>query len=203
MNTWMTTERRRKINELISLVARNKNPEAWQELYLLLRPFAVGFTVKRVQNHEQVEDIVQSSFLRFRQICHRYRVGANGFSFFSGTLRMVIMEQLRGAGESGSARAPLSLSYIKAGSMPFDRFAGDLSEPEGRLLRTQMDEAFERAVKQLPPAMAEAAELRIARGLNIREAAEMSGCTVPAMRKRLARAVARMRSELAHFRVSG
>ena len=195
----MNAERRKKISDLMSRAARGGHLGVWRELYVVLHPFAVCFARKRLSNLEDAEDIAQEAFLRLKNVCYRYRDSADGVAFFGSILNNVVLEHLAKRGKNGSERTPFSLSGVDAASLPTVPLQKGLSDPEQEAHDVQFRQAFEEAVRRLPPAMREAVELRLIDGLKNAEASKKADCGVPTIKQRLTRALRRLRSELAAF----
>lgn len=196
----MTPERRRQINKHMARVARGGHPESWDELYLLLYPFALTYARKRIPDLDEAEDLVQESFLRLWNVRRRYREGADGYSFFSNILRRVIWKHLSRKAEPGSVGSPVSLDTAKMKPATGAALWDGLSAPEREAHVAQLREELGAAIESLPPALRAAAEARVLEGMKNLEAAQQAGCGVPAQKARLKRALAKVRSRLTKFR---
>ena len=67
--------------------------------------------------------------------------------------------------------------------------AGQQPDPVNLTERQELIEIIEETIAKLPPKSREAIKLRFINGLNLKEAAENSGCTESAFRERLCYAI--------------
>jgi len=180
---------RGRITKLMATLAQAGSTEALRDLYFMLRPFAVAYVRSRTSRTDLVEDIVQESFLRLREISSRYREGADGFSFFYGVLKNVTREHLRNsrvAPRTWLADTPASGEDPPSGE-------GQSQEDDGH---SAFSAKLASALANLPPKLAQAVQLRVLEGLSSEDAARRAGCSSVALRKRLSRALRRLRSRL-------
>ena len=149
---------------------------------------------------DNIEDLVQESFVCLREVAHSYRVGADGWSFYSKVLRYVILKQQTRNSQVGSTRLPIVFTDLEQQITVSDLAAGEASDPGEDLDHEYLSIELDSAIKELPLAMQEAIKLCIEEELFSADAADQAGCTAPAMRKRLSRTLVILRDHLRKFR---
>jgi RNA polymerase sigma factor (sigma-70 family) len=195
----MTPEQRRQINEYMARLAHDGHPESWRELYILLRPFAVRMAAQRIKDPHALEDVVQSSFLRLHKVSHRFHERADAVSFYEHILVNVIRENHTRHRRDGAVLLLPDLSGI-AEEFPTGQRSGTLTDPEYATYRSHLWERFDKAMENLPPTMQEAVLDRLVEGMTSSQAAGKAKCSSVAIRKRLERALVKLRARLRGFR---
>jgi RNA polymerase sigma factor (sigma-70 family) len=194
----MTPEQRRQINEQMVRLARNGHAQSWGELYVLLRPLAVGMAARKVRDPHDVEDVIQTSFLRLHEICHRFRAESNAISFYEHILVNVIRENhARHKRHVAVSPSPGLLGIPE--ELPSHKESSALTAPEHEAHLAHFWQRFDKAMSSLTPAMQEAVLARLVRGMTSNQAAEESNCSPALVRKRLERALIKLRDGLRRF----
>jgi RNA polymerase sigma-70 factor (ECF subfamily) len=182
---------REEVRALLLSIRDNEHHEPWAKLYCLLRPFAMAVTRRHVSDIYAIEDVVQESFLRLKRVSSRYKAEADGLSFFRGVLRNVIREHEARLRRSRTVRRWSEEGGVE-GTFPGDKAKRPREDSDG-----DWRDALATAMRKLSPSLTEAVRLRVFGAMDCEQAARCAGCSVVAMRKRMSRAMERLRSEIA------
>jgi RNA polymerase sigma-70 factor (ECF subfamily) len=141
------------------------------------------YAVRMIGDREDAEEALQDAFLRAYRALHRYRDEER----FGGWLFRILVNQCRTVVARRQRRAALLAGAPwepPEATAPPDAEEGELREE------------LERALAELPPPAREALLLRYAEELTYEEMATITGSGVSALKMRVRRACARLRSLL-------
>jgi RNA polymerase sigma-70 factor (ECF subfamily) len=158
--------------------------DAWEALYVRLRPRLFAMCLRKLENREDAEDAVSETMLRAVRAANTFRWRNAGFdAWIFRICRNVVIDMLR----SRSRRAVL----------PPDEERLNVGIVEEGVVLADEHAAVRRALERLPADDRELLELRIIGGLSSEEVAYVLGKRPGAVRTAQSRALARMRTYLA------
>jgi RNA polymerase sigma-70 factor (ECF subfamily) len=164
--------------------ALHGDADAWEALYVRLRPRLFAMSLRQLGNREDAEDAVATAMLRAVQAARSFRWRDAGFdAWIFRICRNVIIDMLR----SRSRRAVPPAA--EAGPEP--------ASVEERVVLADEHAAVRRALERLPADDREILELRVVAGLSSDEVAYVVGMRPGAVRTAQSRALTRMRTFLA------
>jgi RNA polymerase sigma-70 factor (ECF subfamily) len=164
--------------------ALHGDADAWEALYVRLRPRLFAMSLRQLGNREDADDAVATAMLRAVQAASSFRWRDAGFdAWIFRICRNVIIDMLR----SRSRRAVLPAG--EAGPEP--------ASVEERMVLADEHAAVRRALERLPADERELLELRVVGGLSSEEVAYVLGMRPGAVRTAQSRALTRMRTYLA------
>lgn len=159
--------------------------QTWEDLY--------AYAYRRVQNHEEAEDVTQESYARLWSMAPRLR-DRNGE--VEGLLRIIALNIIRDGWRRRKARgAPVPLDLVSES----DHGAPDLhwgSEPDERLV-------IQGALDRLPEDQRRVVVLRLIEGHTVRETARRTAKSEAAVRALQYRALNNLARELGLTRKGG
>lgn len=162
--------------------------EAFEELVRRHAERLYAVVVRFVADEEEAQEVTQEAFLRAWGSIGRFRGQSQ---FFTWLYRIGINEAKRRAGR----RPPAGLFSSSDHDLLSE--ASDWSEaPQSRLEQSDLRQALERAIRQLPMRYRAAVILRDVEGLSTREAAEVMDLSQAALKSRLHRARLALRRSL-------
>jgi RNA polymerase sigma factor (sigma-70 family) len=159
---------------------------AFEALYQRVSSKLFGYLVRLTRERERAEDLLQITFAKVHRARSSYLRGAPVLPWMLAIARRSFYDERR----AKSVRAE-DLSHD--GTLPEPR-----SEDTG--LPTEIAEALERALDQMPEAYREAIQLTKITGLTVAEAAEVLGATPTAVKLRVHRGYEVLRTELDRFK---
>jgi RNA polymerase sigma-70 factor (ECF subfamily) len=152
-----------------------------------------GFGMRICRNREDAEEVLQETMLAVAKSAETWR-GDAAFSTWLYTIarNACARRRRRRVGE------PQQMESIDEPSASADlsQMHSDLCVPEEELERSRMRDALTSAIDALPSDMREIVILRDVEGLRAREVADTLQISVPAVKSRLHRARARLRTSL-------
>jgi RNA polymerase sigma-70 factor (ECF subfamily) len=158
--------------------------DAWEVLYVRLRPRLFAMCLRKLGNREDAEDAVSETMLRAVRAANTFRWRNAGFdAWIFRICRNVVIDMLR----SRSRRAVL----------PSGEEQPQVGTVEEGVVLADEHATVRRALDRLPPNDRELLELRIIGGLSSEEVAYVLGKRPGAVRTAQSRALARMRTYLA------
>jgi RNA polymerase sigma-70 factor, ECF subfamily len=158
------------------------NPLAFDALYTRVSPKLFGYLLRLARNRSRAEDLLQITFTKIHRARASYLEGAPFLPWASAIARRTFFDEIRSA---RSRREDLSTD-------------GSLPEPvEAPPVETsELEDALERALDDLPEAYREAIQLTKVTGLSMQEAALVLGTTPTAVKLRVHRGYVALRKAL-------
>jgi RNA polymerase sigma-70 factor, ECF subfamily len=164
--------------------ALHGDADAWEALYVRLRPRLFALCLRRLGNREDAEDAVAETMLRAVRAANTFRWRDAGFdAWIFRICRNVVADMLR----SRSRRAVV----------PAGEWSPDPGTVEEEVVLAEEHADVRRALERLPADDRELLELRLIGGLSSEEAAYVLRMRPGAVRTAQSRALARMRTYLA------
>jgi RNA polymerase sigma-70 factor, ECF subfamily len=158
--------------------------DAWETLYVRLRPRLFAMCLHKLGNREDAEDAVSETMLRAVRAANTFRWRNAGFdAWIFRICRNVVIDVLRSRGR-------------RAVIPPVDGCPA-VSTVEERVVLTDEHAAVRRALDRLPADDRELLELRVVAELSSEDVAYVLGKRPGAVRTAQSRALARMRTYLA------
>jgi RNA polymerase sigma-70 factor, ECF subfamily len=169
--------------------AAHRDPAAFARLYReYLRP-VYSYTLVRVGNCEEAEDLTSQTFLAALQGIDRFRGQSTFSTWLFGIARNKCADYFR---QHYRASREIEIDFAEKVPAP-DPQMDDLVEQQARL------EELARKTRQLPPDEAEALSLRIFGGLNAAEVGQVMGKSQSAVKMLVLRAARTLRPRLEHW----
>jgi RNA polymerase sigma-70 factor, ECF subfamily len=161
---------------------------AFAELYDALAPRLHQYLARQTRDTSRAEDLLQQTLLHIHRARGRFAAGADVFPWAFAIARRLFIDGLRrGKHEVVAATAGGDSFYESAGTAP----------PADDLLHTKrVAQAVARELAKIPETHRVAFELVKTEGLSMREAAEVLGTTVTAVKLRAHRAYVALRAAL-------
>jgi RNA polymerase sigma-70 factor, ECF subfamily len=159
------------------------DPDAWDELYLRLRPRLFGLCLQRLGNPDDAEDAVAETMLRAVKGASSFRWRGGGFDAWMFRICINVINDM---GRVRERRKALLVN---------DRGV-DMGAVEERSVLIEEYAAVRRAFDRLPDSERELLELRLIAGLTSEEAAHVLGRRPGAVRMAQSRALSRLRAIL-------
>lgn len=172
------------IEELFA-AARGGRPEAWADLYSLMRPRLFRFARLRLATDDQAEDAVSETMARAIDAADRYRPGAGPAAWLVGICRNVVFEAYRAGGRTRSVDPEVLMRQGDPTPEP---------GPAERAVAVAEEGVLRAAFDRLGPDDQDVLALRVVAGLDAEEAAEVLGKRAGAVRMSQSRALARLRA---------
>jgi RNA polymerase sigma-70 factor (ECF subfamily) len=164
--------------------ALHGDADAWEELYVRIRPRLFALCLRRLGSREDAEDAVAETMLRAVRAANTFRWRDAGFdAWIFRICRNVIADMLR----SRSRRAVI----------PARERSPDQGSVEEEVVLAEEHAAVRRALERLPVDDRELLELRLVGGLSSEEVAYVLRKRPGAIRTAQSRALARLRTHLA------
>jgi RNA polymerase sigma-70 factor (ECF subfamily) len=163
--------------------ARGADPDAWEQLYRRAYPRLLAFAERRI-DPDRARDAVAETMARAVAGIGRYRGADTAFDgYLFGILRHVIVDAHRSRAREHLAELPDGPSTAVG--------------PLEHVIHDEEAEAIRAAYARLRPADQELLDLRVIAGLDAEEVAAVLGRRPGAVRMAQARALERLRRELA------
>lgn len=153
--------------------------ELFTPLYRRLAPTLYAYALRRTQQHERAEDVVQSTFVKLYRARHQYRPGTLLLPWVMTIAKNTLYDDFR-----LNSRRPDLPTFD--GELPLS-IANDLHA------YLEADDSIEHALGQLSPEQRRAVELTRLQGLAGEEAAEQLGVSQGAVKLRVHRAITSLR----------
>lgn len=156
--------------------------QAFDALYAHVAPKLFGYLLRLTRSRERAEDLLQVTFTKIHRARASYLQGSPFLPWASAIARRSFFDEIRAA---RARREDLS-------------FDGKLPEPptQGDALPTDLQDALEQALNQLPDNYREAIQLTKVTGLSMQEAASVLGTTATAVKLRVHRGYVALRQTL-------
>lgn len=175
---------------LMALVGRG-DTAAFEELVERHQSLVAGTIARMLGSNSDVEDIAQQVFIRVWKSAGRYVARAKFTTWLLKITRNLVFNELRRARRH--AQVPLQ-SEPGADEMPLPDEAA--RAPDTSLLETELQQAIEGAIKQLPESQRMALVLRRYEEMSYEQIAEVLEVSVPAVKSVLFRARTELRERL-------
>lgn len=176
----------RTTDELLLARAESGDPGAFLQIYQRHRGPVFRFAYRLSGSVELAEDITHDSFLGLMKKPENFTPSrASLRTYLFAAVRNLWLKQLRKVGRESALD-----------DLPEDRFVATGREPLRRLMDDELSLKVKEAVSSLPPMQREALVLFDYEGLALSEIADLVGTDVGAVKARLHRARARLRSTL-------
>ncbi len=174
----------------MALVGRG-DTAAFEDLIERHQTLVAGTIARMLRSNSDVEDIAQQVFIRVWKSAGRYVARAKFTTWLLKITRNLVFNELRRS--KRHALVPLQ-TEPGAEEMPLpDRVA---RAPDASLLETELQQAIERAIVQLPESQRMALILRRYEEMSYEQIAEILDLSVPAVKSVLFRARTELRERL-------
>ena len=177
---------RDKHHQLLLLLARKGNEEAFQRLYREIHDPVAAYVKRRVNNTADAEDIIAGVF-------HKFLLGLDSFESSKGSVLTWIVSMARHAVIDHHRRSrPVTVSSDEMAEVLAGIRPGALQclIQEENLLRVQV------LLLKQPPHIREMFDLRFGQGLRVREVAAVMGISPDAAKQRFARTLKQLQLQL-------
>lgn len=167
------------------------DPRAFEELYAVCAPKLLRYLVRLCGDKSRAEDLLQVSFLKVHKARASYIAGAAPLPWMYTICHRTFLDEVRKRGRSKVVDV--------GGDVPDQRAAIDgrpASEGEPADNSEQLNQTLE-ALQSLPPSQRQAVVLTKLDGKTMKEAAEIAGTSIGAMKVRAHRGYAALRKTLA------
>lgn len=170
--------------------ARERDPDAWEQLYRLIHPRLFAFARNRLSDDVDAEDVVSETMTRALSQIDRFRWRDPGIeAWLFGIGRNVLHEHHR---RTGRTQPRSEIDPAAATNAPSD----DEGDPASGLIADEEKQAVRHAFLRLRPEDQEILELRFVAGLSAEEIAYIVGRRSGAIRMAQSRALDRLRRQL-------
>ncbi len=171
--------------------------EAFQELVEAHQHRVVGTVAKMLGDDAEAEDVAQQVFVRVWRSAGRYEPTAKFTTWLFTILRNLVFNEVRRRKRHPaiSLDAPRELDDER----PRDTADHRVKTPEAELLDSEMMEAIQRAIDELPETQRLAVIMRRYDETPYEEIAEVLDLTVPAVKSLLFRARTELREKLKQY----
>ncbi len=167
---------------------------AFEELIERHQSLVAGTVARMLGSNSDVEDIAQQVFIRVWKSARRYVPRAKFTTWLLKITRNLVFNELR-----RSKRHVLVPLQSEPGAEEFPLKDEKNPTPDASLLETELQQAIEDAIMQLPESQRMALVLRRYEQLSYEEIAEVLDLSVPAVKSVLFRARTELRSRLSRY----
>jgi len=167
---------------------------AFEELIERHQSLVAGTVARMLGSNSDVEDIAQQVFIRVWKSARRYVPRAKFTTWLLKITRNLVFNELR-----RSKRHALVPLQSEPGAEEFPLKDEKNAAPDASLLETELQQAIEDAIMQLPESQRMALVLRRYEQLSYEEIAEVLDLSVPAVKSVLFRARTELRSRLSRY----
>ena len=174
----------------MALVGRG-DTAALEELIERHQALVAGTIARMLGSNSDVEDIAQQVFIRVWKSAGRYVARAKFTTWLLKITRNLVFNELRRA--KRHAQVPLQ---IEPGTEELPLPDEAARAPDASLLETELQQAIERAITQLPESQRMALVLRRYEEMSYEQIAEILDLSVPAVKSVLFRARTELRERL-------
>jgi RNA polymerase sigma-70 factor, ECF subfamily len=178
-------------NQAMERYSRGEDP-AFAELYDAIAPQLHHYLCRQTRDRTRADDLLQQTMLQIHRARGRFIAGAEVLPWAFAIARRLLIDSIR---RRKNEAGHLSLDGAPPGRAPLDAAATDRPADEqldSRRLAQVIDDQLER----LPESHRVAFELIKKEGLSVKEAAEVLGTTVTAVKLRAHRAYVALRAAL-------
>ena len=178
---------------LMRLVARG-DTAAFEELIERHQTLVLGTVARMLGSNSEVEDVAQQVFLRVWKSAGRYVPRAKFTTWLLKITRNLVFNELRRAKRRGHVAIQTDPT---AEEMPLKDETGQ--SPDASLLESELQQAIEEAIVELPESQRMALVLRRYEELSYEQIAEILNLSVPAVKSVLFRARTELRARLSTY----
>jgi len=178
---------------LMRLVGRG-DTSAFEELIERHQSLVAGTVARMLGSNSDVEDIAQQVFIRVWKSARRYVPRAKFTTWLLKITRNLVFNELRRS--KRHAHVPLQTD---PGAEEFPLKDEKNPAPDASLLQTELQQAIDDAIAQLPESQRMALILRRYEQLSYEEISEVLDLSVPAVKSVLFRARTELRSRLSRY----
>jgi len=166
--------------------------DAFAQLYRKYQPMVADFLISRSTPDDPRADLTQEVFHRAWKGANRFR-GESTIKTYLFAIAIRVLQEYRFRPRSF---APVEIVET-AQACPYGwRSCPATTEAEVQACRRELERKVADRVASLPAGLRRAIELTVYRRLEVPQAAQAAGCSPAAFRKRLGRAIKRLRSSL-------
>ncbi|WP_045860505.1 RNA polymerase sigma factor RpoE [Teredinibacter purpureus] len=149
-----------------------------------------------IKDSAEVQDVAQETFIKAYRALPNFR----GDSAFYTWVYRIAINTAKNHLVSRGRRPPASdVDVEDAEYYSGSEQLKDLGSPEGQLMRDQLDDVVQKAIRDLPEDLRTAVTLREMEGLSYEDIAEVMGCPVGTVRSRIFRARESIDKQMAHL----
>ncbi|MDQ2824199.1 MAG: sigma-70 family RNA polymerase sigma factor [Verrucomicrobiota bacterium] len=178
---------------LMRLVSRG-DTAAFEELMERHQSLVIGTVARMLGSNSEVEDIAQQVFVRVWKSASRYVPRAKFTTWLLKITRNLVFNELRRS--KRHAHVPIQ-SEPNAQEIPLKDET--VQAPDASLLETELQQAIEKAVTELPESQRMAVILRRYHDLSYEQIADVLDLSVPAVKSLLFRARTELRVRLGNY----
>lgn len=180
--------------ELMLQIQATGDHELFRELIERHQTAVIGTVAKMLGSNNQAEDLAQQVFLRLWKSRERYKPAAKFTTFLYTITRNLVFNESR----RKSRRKESSLDAQKE-DFALEIPANPNQQPDNEQLMTELGEAIDQAIAELPEKQRMAVILRRYQNLPYEEIATVLDLTVSAVKSQLFRARTTLRESLASY----
>jgi RNA polymerase sigma-70 factor (ECF subfamily) len=178
---------------LMRLVARG-DTAAFEELIERHQALVIGTVARMLGSNSDVEDIAQQVFIRVWKSAGRYVPRAKFTTWVLKITRNLVFNELRRS--KRRALVPIQTDPNAEEIQLKDEAA---QSPDASLLETELQQAIDKAIAELPETQRMAVILRRYQDLSYEQIGDVLDLSVPAVKSVLFRARTELRGRLAHY----
>jgi RNA polymerase sigma-70 factor (ECF subfamily) len=178
---------------LMRLVARG-DTAAFEELIERHQALVIGTVARMLGSNSDVEDIAQQVFIRVWKSAGRYVPRAKFTTWVLKITRNLVFNELRRS--KRRALVPIQTDPNAEEIQLKDEAA---QSPDASLLETELQQAIDKAIAELPETQRMAVILRRYQDLSYEQIGDVLNLSVPAVKSVLFRARTELRVRLAHY----
>lgn len=178
---------------LMRLVSRG-DTAAFQDLVERHQTLVIGTVARMLGSNSEVEDIAQQVFIRVWKSSARYVPRAKFTTWLLKITRNLVFNELRRS--KRRAQVPMQTD-VEAEQIPLKDEAA--RAPDASLLESELEQAIEQAISELPEAQRMAVILRRYEELSYEQIGEILDLSVPAVKSVLFRARTELRARLSSY----
>lgn len=178
---------------LMRLVARG-DTAAFEELIERHQALVIGTVARMLGSNSDVEDIAQQVFIRVWRSAGRYVPRAKFTTWVLKITRNLVFNELRRS--KRRAQVPIQTDPNAEEIQLKDEAA---QSPDASLLETELQEAIDKAIAELPETQRMAVILRRYQDLSYEQIADVLDLSVPAVKSVLFRARTELRARLSSY----
>ena len=179
-------------HELVNLVLQN-HQDAFEELVRRYYPRCVDVATILLHNRWDAEDQVQIAFSKVHRRLYQYSGRAKLATWLTQIVRNQCLMLMR---ERRRARFVRLDEWLPKADTPAIDLPAYGSDPEGEVAFDELKEVLRAEIRRVPPVMRTVIRLRDIEGLSMGKIADVLHISIPAVKSRLSRARAELRSRL-------
>jgi RNA polymerase sigma-70 factor (ECF subfamily) len=179
--------------QLMQLVSKG-DTAAFEKLIERHQTLVAGTIARMLGSNSDVEDIAQQVFIRVWKSAGRYVPRAKFTTWLLKITRNLVFNELRRS--KRRAQVPLQ---IEPGAEELPLKDGATASPDASLLETELQQAIQKAITELPESQRMAIVLRRYEELSYEQIAEILDLSVPAVKSVLFRARTELRVRLSKY----